>query len=169
MDKLDIENPMQIPYIEKIVINVGAGKSTSDQKYIKEVCKTLSIISGQKPQITKAKQAIAGFKVRQGDEIGAMVTLRGKRMLSFLERLVGIVLPRIRDFKGLSVKHFDSQGNYTFALKEQIVFPEIPYDTIQNMHGMQITLKINKTTTKKSKILLETYGMPFEKKEVKNG
>lgn len=169
MQKMEIKNPMELPYIEKMVINVGAGKAVEDKKYLEEVCSTLKIITGQKPQITKAKKSISGFKLRQGENIGAMVTLRGSRMLSFLEKLVNIVLPRIRDFKGLSLKHFDRQGNYTFALKEQVVFPEVPYDAIQNIHGMQITIKIKNTTVEKSKILLEIYGMPFEKKEVHHG
>ncbi len=170
LQKTGLKNPMELPKLEKVVLNVGAGQAAADKKYIDEVIKNLEIISGQKPVVTKAKKAISGFKIRQGDTVGAMVTLRGKRMYDFLEKLIAITLPRIRDFKGLSLKHFDKQGNYSFAVREQIVFTEIPYDDVQNVHGIQITIKIKNSDPDKSKMLLESIGFPFEKaKEKKNG
>lgn len=158
---LGVKNPMALPRLEKVVINVGAGMATKDESYLKEVIDTLTVISGQKPVVTRAKKAIAGFKIRENDKVGAMVTLRGQRMLNFVERLVAITLPRIRDFKGLSLKHFDKQGNYTVALKEQIIFPEIAYDKIKHNHGMQINFRINNSDRNKSKVLLTAFGMPF--------
>jgi len=161
---------MQLPCLEKVVINCGAGAGVADKKIIEETVRTLTIISGQKPIVTKAKKAIAGFKIREGDEVGVMVTLRGPKMYNFIEKFVTLALPRIRDFKGLSPKRFDGGGNYTLPLREQVVFPEIPYDSIGHIHGMQITFKINNSDKEKSKVLLETLGMPFaDAKELKNG
>jgi len=164
-DKLSIKNPMALPYIEKIVINIGIGKNKEDKKLTEDTIKNLSIISGQKPKITRARKAISGFKVREGEEVGAMVTLRGRKMTSFIEKFASIALPRIRDFKGLSKNHFDRQGNFTLPIKEQIIFPEIPYDKVQSIHGMQITFKILNSNPKKSLILLEEYGIPFTKEK----
>lgn len=170
LDKLDSKNPMELPSLEKVVIGCGVGQAVSDKKFLEEAVRTLAIISGQKPIVTRAKKAVSGFKIRQGDEIGVKVTLRGKRMYDFIEKFASLALPRIRDFKGLSPKRFDSCGNYTMPLREQVVFPEIPYDSIGHIHGLQITFKINNTDIDKSKILLETLGMPFERnKEVNNG
>lgn len=161
--KLEIKNLHALPVVEKVVINVGTGKYEIEPKLQEEAIKTLTIISGQKPVVTHAKKAIAGFKIRENDSIGVKVTLRGKRMYAFLERLANLVLPRLRDFKGVSEKSFDKEGNYTMPIKEQIVFPEIPYNEIQKVHGMQITIKISNSDKKKSKILIETIGMPFTK------
>lgn len=169
-EKLEIKNPMALPRLEKVVINIGAGQAVKDESYLNEVINTVTTIAGQKPVVTKAKKAIAGFKIRENDKIGVMVTLRSARMYSFVERLVSVALPRIRDFKGISPKHFDKQGNYTLPLKEQIVFPEIPYDKVKNVHGMQITFKISKSDPAKSKELLAALGLPFASNtEVKNG
>lgn len=165
-EKLDAKNVHTLPRLEKIVLNVGAGKVKEDKTFMEEVISTLTAISGQKPVVTKAKKAIAGFKIRENDPIGAMVTLRGKKMLSFLERLANIALPRIRDFKGLSLKNFDRQGNYSMGVREQIIFPEIPYDKIKHMHGLQITFKLAQANPQTGRVLLETLGMPFEKNQV---
>ncbi len=162
-DKLEISNIHALPRIEKVVLNVGIGQAAQNEKFKDEVAKNLATIAGQKPAVTKAKIAISGFKIRQGDEVGLKVTLRGKRMYSFIERLSTVVLPRIRDFHGVSIKKFDKQGNYTFAFAEQVVFPEIPYDQIQNIHGVQITFTIRNSNPEKSKVLLELLGIPFEK------
>jgi len=166
---LGIKNPMALPRLEKVIINVGAGAAVKDEPYLKEVVSTLATISGQKPVVTRAKKAIAGFKIRENDQIGAMVTLRGQRMLSFVERLIAITLPRIRDFKGLSLKHFDKQGNYTLAIREQIIFPEIVYYKVKHNHGMQINFRIVNSSKNKSIALLSAFGMPFAKDEEKNG
>lgn len=174
MEAYPAANIMALPKLEKVVLNVGIGRMKDDKSYVGEVANTLTAITGQKPVTTKAKKAIAGFKSRTGDPVGMMVTLRGKRMLSFVERLANIALPRIRDFKGLAKMKFDRQGNYTYSVREQMIFPEIPYDKVSHVHGMQITFKIKNGTPKKSQKLLETLGLPFEKDQkvgtgVKNG
>jgi large subunit ribosomal protein L5 len=168
-EKLNVKNIHTLPRLEKIVLNVGAGQVKEDKTFMEEVMATLTAISGQKPMITKAKKAIAGFKIRANDPVGAMVTLRGKKMLSFLERLVNIALPRIRDFKGLPLKNFDRQGNYSMGIKEQIIFPEIPYDKIKHIHGLQITFKLSRANPQTGRVLLETLGVPFEKNQAKKG
>lgn len=156
-------NIMALPKLEKVVLNVGIGRMKDDKAYVEEVTNTLVAISGQKPVTTKAKKAIAGFKSRAGDPVGIMVTLRGKRMLSFVERLANIALPRIRDFRGLAKVKFDRQGNYTYAVREQMIFPEVPYDKVSRVHGLQITFKIKNGAPEKSQKLLEILGLPFEK------
>ncbi len=158
--ELGITNIHQIPRIEKIVINSGAGKAVADSKYLDIVVATLTKITGQKPIITKAQHSIASFKLREGMPIGAKVTLRGERMYSFLDRLISIVLPRTRDFHGVSTKAFDSSGNYSIGFSDQTVFPEISYEEASSIHGLQITIVISGDNTK---ALLEKFGMPFAK------
>jgi len=152
-----------LPRLEKIVLNIGLGKIRESKDAFAEAERTLAIITGQKPVTTKAKRAISGFKIRQGDPVGLMVTLRSRKMLSFIERLVKIALPRIRDFRGLPKDNFDSQGNYTVAFREHIIFPEVPYDKVEHLHGLQATFKIRNSNPEKSRVLLETFGAPFEK------
>ncbi|HLB32179.1 MAG TPA: 50S ribosomal protein L5 [Patescibacteria group bacterium] len=161
-------NLLALPRLEKVVLNCGIGRMKDDKGFVEEVVNTFKTVSGQKPVMTKAKKAIAGFKVREGDAVGVMVTLRGKRMLSFIERLANIALPRIRDFKGLKFNNFDRQGNYTLAVKEQVIFPEIPYDKVSHTHGFQITFKILNGTPATSRKLLEKLGLPFEKDNTQN-
>ena len=158
---------MGVPKLQKIVINTGLGEALSNKKTIENMSKQLAIITGQKPSPTKARKSIATFKLRKGETIGLKVTLRGKRMYDFFERLVTIVLPRIRDFRGVSGKGFDDQGNYTLGLKEQIIFPEIDYDKIDKIRGLEITFVTKTKDKKKTKKLLEHLGMPFEKTEGK--
>ena len=165
--EFNIKNKMGVPKLQKIVINTGLGEALSNKKTIENMSKQLAIITGQKPSPTKARKSIATFKLRKGETIGLKVTLRGKRMYDFFERLVTIVLPRIRDFRGVSGKGFDDQGNYTLGLKEQIIFPEIDYDKIDKIRGLEITFVTKTKDKKKTKKLLEHLGMPFEKTEGK--
>ena len=162
MEKFVYKNKLAVPKIQKIVVNMGVGRAIDNKKLIEEATKHLSIITGQKPLITKAKKAIAGFKLRQGQAIGCKATLRGKRMFEFLDRLISVVLPRIRDFRGLSPKSFDGRGNYTLGLTEQIVFPEISVDTVEFVQGMDITLAISGKSDEQSFELLKLLGMPFK-------
>lgn len=161
VEKFVYKNKLAVPKIQKIVVNMGVGRAIDNKKLIEEATKHLSIITGQKPLITKAKKAISGFKLRQGQAIGCKVTLRGKRMFEFLDRLISVVLPRIRDFRGLSPKSFDGRGNYTLGLTEQIVFPEISVDTVEFVQGMDITLAISGKSDEQSCELLKLLGMPF--------
>lgn len=161
MEKFVYRNKLAVPKIQKIVVNMGVGRAIDNKKLIEEATKHLSIITGQKPLITKAKKAISGFKLRQGQAIGCKVTLRGKRMFEFLDRLISVVLPRIRDFRGLSPRSFDGRGNYTLGLTEQIVFPEISVDTVEFVQGMDITLAISGKSDEQSCELLKLLGMPF--------
>lgn len=160
---LAISNTHQVPKIEKIVINSGVGKAVADTKQLDMVVATLAKISGQKPIITKAQHSIATFKLREGMPIGTKVTLRGERMYSFLDRLIAVVLPRTRDFHGVSAKAFDKSGNYSIGIKDQTVFPEVAYEDAMVIHGLQITIVISGNDAKASKMLLEKLGMPFEK------
>jgi len=162
IEKFRYKNKLSVPKIQKIVINMGIGRATENKKLIEEATKHLSVIAGQKPLVTKAKKAISGFKLRQGQAIGCKVTLRGKRMFEFLDRLISIVLPRIRDFRGLSTKSFDGRGSYTLGLTEQIVFPEISVDTVEFVQGMDITLVITGNSNEQSCELLKLLGMPFK-------
>lgn len=154
---------MEVPKIQKIVINMGVGDAVQDSKRIDDASGELTLITGQKPLITKAKKSIATFKLREGMPIGVKVTLRGKKMYDFLDKLINVALPRVRDFRGVSANSFDKQGNYTLGIKEQIIFPEIDYDKIKKIRGMDITI----VTTSKDKdgafALLQKYGMPFAK------
>jgi large subunit ribosomal protein L5 len=161
MKEFGYRNPMQAPRVERIVLNVGMGEAIQNVKLLEGATAELGVISGQRPVVTKAKKAIAGFKLRQGMPIGAKVTLRSDRMYEFLDRLVSIALPRIRDFRGVSPKAFDGRGNYTLGLKEQLIFPEIKYDSVASIHGMDITIVTTARTNDEGKALLRLMGMPF--------
>jgi large subunit ribosomal protein L5 len=155
------KNPMQVPRLKKIVINMGLGAAVANPKIIDTAVEDLKLISGQKPIVTRAKKAIANFKLREGIPIGAMVTLRSKRMWEFFDRLVSIGLPRTRDFKGVSRKAFDGKGNYTLGLKEQIIFPEVDYDKIDAIKGLNISIVTSAKTDEEGRALLQQLGMPF--------
>ncbi len=154
-------NLMQVPRLDRVVLNVGMGAAVQNAKLLESAVVELSLISGQKPVVTQAKKAIAGFKLRQGMAIGAKVTLRGNHMYEFLDRLMNIGLPRIRDFRGVSPKAFDGRGNYTLGLKEQLTFPEIKYDDVASIHGMDITIVTSANRNDEAKALLAHLGMPF--------
>ena len=159
--KFNYKNKFSVPKLQKIVVNMGVGRAVDNKKLIEEATKHLAIVTGQKPLVTVAKKAIAGFKLRKGQAIGCKVTLRGKRMFEFLDRLISIVLPRIRDFRGISPKAFDGRGNYTLGLTEQIVFPEISIDSVEFVQGMDITMVITGNSNEQSCELLKLLGMPF--------
>ena len=159
--KFNYKNKLSLPKLQKIVVNMGVGRAVDNKKLIEEATKHLTIITGQKPLVTVAKKAISGFKLRKGQAIGCKVTLRGKRMFEFLDRLISIVLPRIRDFRGISQKSFDGRGNYTLGLTEQIVFPEISIDSVEFVQGMDITMVISGNSNEQSCELLKLLGMPF--------
>lgn len=161
--EFDIKNPMLIPAIEKIVISVGAGELAKDQKILQNIADTISLIAGQKAVITKAKKSIAGFKVREGFPVGVMVTLRKNNMFAFLDKLISIALPRVKDFRGLPRDGFDGRGNYNFGLDEQLMFPEVEYDKILRTHGMNISVVTSARNDKEAQKLLELFGMPFAK------
>ncbi len=162
-DELGLPNVMLVPRLEKIVINMGVGRATQQQSLLEGAVKDLTVISGQKPLITKAKKSIAGFKLREGNAIGAKVTLRGDRMWEFLDRLISLAIPRIRDFRGLPPKGFDGRGNYTFGVTEQLIFPEIDYDRIDAPRGMDITIVTTARTNAEGRALLDAFGFPFRK------
>lgn len=157
-------NPMQVPAVHKIVLNVGMGEAIKNPKLLDEVVEELNVISGQRAMVTKAKKSIANFKLREGMKIGASVTLRGNRMWVFLEKFFVLTLPRIRDFRGVGDKSFDGRGNYTLGLREQLVFPEIDYDKVSKVHGMNITFVTSARNDKECKYLLQELGMPFRSK-----
>ena len=159
--ELNLGNTMQVPHLEKIVLNVGLGEALQNSKLIDSSVDQLRIIAGQQPVVTKAKQAISNFKLREGVSIGVRVTLRGNRMYEFFERFVSFALPRVRDFKGLSSKSFDGRGNYTVGIKEQLIFPEIDYDTIEKIKGMNVTICTSAKTDEAGRVLLKTMGFPF--------
>ncbi|MCQ2828243.1 50S ribosomal protein L5 [Helicobacter pylori] len=161
--ELDIKNPMLLPKLEKIVISVGAGAYAKDMKIMQNIAQTISLIAGQKAVITKAKKSVAGFKIREGMAVGAKVTLRNKRMYNFLEKLIVISLPRVKDFRGISRNGFDGRGNYTFGINEQLIFPEVVYDDIMVSHGMNITMVTSADNDKEAFKLLELLGLPFAK------
>ncbi|GAA8269823.1 50S ribosomal protein L5 [Helicobacter pylori] len=161
--ELDIKNPMLLPKLEKIVISVGAGAYAKDMKIMQNIAQTISLIAGQKAVITKAKKSVAGFKIREGMAVGAKVTLRNKRMYNFLEKLIVISLPRVKDFRGISRNGFDGRGNYTFGINEQLIFPEVVYDDIMVSHGMNITMVTSIDNDKEAFKLLELLGLPFAK------
>lgn len=163
MDEEKYKNIHAVPKLEKITINVSLKEALIDKKVLDTVSNQLSQITGQKPIITKAKKAIATFKLRAGDSIGVMVTLRGKKMWDFFEKLVGIALPRVRDFQGTSLNSFDGHGNYSLGIKEQIVFPEIEYDKIDKIRGLEVTLSTSAADDETAKKLLKYLGMPFKK------
>ncbi|HEX7259728.1 MAG TPA: 50S ribosomal protein L5 [Candidatus Saccharimonadia bacterium] len=161
--ELGYKNVHQIPNIEKIVINSGVGRAVSDAKHLEMVTGTIRKVTGQSPVTTVAKNSIAGFKLREGNKIGVMVTLRGERMYSFLDRLVALVLPRIRDFRGISVKACDAQGNYSIGLNDQSVFPELTFEETSNRHGIQVNIVTTAQSPEESKRLLELMGFPFQR------
>lgn len=163
-----VTNPLAVAKVEKVIVNMGVGQATQEKGLLEKATEDLRSITGQKPKVTKARLAIAGFKIRKGDPIGLMVTLRGKRMYYFLEKFFKIVLPRLRDFKGVSLSGFDGQGNYNLGLTEQIVFPEIDYVKVDKVRGLQITFVSTTKNDQQAKRLLEELGMPFVKGE-KNG
>ena len=158
---LGIENTMQIPKLDKIVINMGVGRATQQPSLLEKAVDELTLIAGQKPVVTKAQTSIAGFKLREGQAIGTKVTLRGDRMWEFLDRLIAVAIPRIRDFRGLPAKSWDGRGNYTFGLNDQTVFPEIDYDKIDVPRGMDITIVTTATDDAAGKALLDAFGFPF--------
>ena len=163
MDEFKYESVMQIPSINKVVINLGVGDALQDAKRLEEAVSELATITGQKPIITKAKKSVAAFKLREGQEIGCKVTLRGQRMYEFLDKLISISLPRVRDFRGVSRNAFDGRGNYTLGVKEQLIFPEIDYDKVQKVRGMDIVIVTTALTDKEAYALLEKLGMPFQR------
>jgi large subunit ribosomal protein L5 len=163
-DKLGIENAMQIPKFDKVVINIGLGEAKDNSTNLKNALEELTIISGQKAVITYAKKAISNFKIREKDPLGVRVTLRGQRMFEFLDRFISVACPRIRDFSGFRVKGFDGQGNYNFGITEQIIFPEINYDKIDKIRGMNITVVTTAKTDEQSFELLNSIGFPFKRK-----
>ena len=162
-DKFQYKNAMEVPKLEKITINMGLGGIKDNQKMLETAVQELGIISGQKPVMTKAKKSIANFKLREGMPIGAKVTLRGENMYVFADKFFNIALPRVRDFKGVSRNSFDGRGNYTMGIKEQLIFPEIDYDKIDKIKGMDITFTTTAKTDEEAQALLEMLGMPFEK------
>ena len=160
---LGLANTMQVPRILKITVNMGVGEAVADKKVMDAATADMAKITGQKPAITKAKKSVATFKVRDGQAIGCKVTLRGARMYEFLDRLVTIAIPRIRDFRGISARSFDGRGNYSLGVKEQIIFPEIQYDQIDQIRGMDITISTSATDDKHGRALLEAFNFPFRK------
>ena len=162
-DKFQYENVMMIPKFEKIVVNMGVGAAASDHKLLDAAMNDMRIITGQQPCITRAKKSIAGFHIREGQAIGCKVTLRGDRMWEFLDRLLSMALPRVRDFRGISPKSFDGRGNYTLGITEQLIFPEIEYDKIDRTRGMDITFVTTAENNEQAKALLDALGFPFKK------
>ena len=163
MSKFEYKSVMQIPKVEKIVINMGVGDAVQNSKALDVAVEELTIITGQKPVVTKAKKSIAGFRLREGQAIGAKVTLRGERMYEFLDKLIAIALPRVRDFRGVSKKAFDGRGNYTLGVKEQLIFPEIDYDKVSKVRGMDIVIVTTANSDEEARELLTQFGMPFQK------
>jgi large subunit ribosomal protein L5 len=159
--ELELKNPMAVPRLHKIVVNMGVGEATQNAKVLDPAVNELTQITGQKPVTTRAKKSIAAFKVREGQAIGAMVTLRGDRMYEFLDRLVNIVLPRVRDFKGVSTKSFDGRGNFTLGLHDQLIFPEISYEKVDKLKGMNVTIVTTAANDNQARTLLKHLGMPF--------
>jgi large subunit ribosomal protein L5 len=163
MKELNLSNVMQVPRVDKIVVNIGVGEALDNAKSLDAAVGDLTQITGQKPVVTKARQSIAAFKLREGRAIGVKVTLRGERMWSFLDRLMNIALPRVRDFRGISPNAFDGRGNYTLGLREQLVFPEIEYDKIDKLRGLEVTIVTSGRTDDEARQLLQLLGMPFRK------
>lgn len=163
VEKFEYKSVMQAPKLEKIVINIGVGDAVQNTKLLDSAVEELSLISGQQPVITKAKNSIAAFRLREGMPIGTKVTLRGERMYEFLQKLVRVALPRVRDFRGISNKAFDGRGNYTLGVKEQLIFPEINYDKVKNVRGMDIAIVTTANTDEEARELLTQLGMPFQK------
>ena len=165
--KFNYKNKLQAPRVEKIILNVGMGKALEDIKYLNAAVDELTVITGQKAVLTRAKKAISGFKIRIGLPIGCKVTLRGKIMYEFLDRMVNVALPRIRDFKGVSPKSFDGRGNYTLGVTEQVIFPEVSYEKVQSTHGIDITIVTTAKSDNEARGLLQALGIPFAKQGLK--
>ncbi len=163
MERFGHSNRLAVPYLQKITVNMGVGRATEDKKRLEAASADLAIVTGQKPVITKAKRSVSGFKIRTGYPIGCKVTLRKQRMYEFLDRVISIVIPRIRDFRGYSRNSFDGRGNYSFGLNEQTVFPEIDLDALEYVQGMDINLTINNSNDEESAALLEQFGFPFRR------
>ena len=163
MSKFEYKSVMQVPKVDKIVINMGVGDAVQNSKVLDAAVEELSTITGQKPVVTKAKKSIAGFRLREGMPIGAKVTLRGERMYEFLDKLISVSLPRVRDFRGVSKKAFDGRGNYTLGVKEQLIFPEIDYDKVSKVRGMDIVIVTTANSDEEARELLTQFGMPFQK------
>jgi len=161
LKELELKNPMAVPRLVKVVVNMGVGEATQNVKVLDPAVQELTQITGQKPVVTKAKKSIAAFKVREGMPIGAMVTLRGDRMYEFLDRLMNVALPRVRDFRGVSTKSFDGRGNYTLGLRDQLIFPEIDYSKVEKTKGMNVTIVTTAKTDDHARALLKQLGMPF--------
>lgn len=161
-EQLGLDNVMQVPRFEKIVVNMGVGEAVAQAKLLDGAVADLTTIAGQRPVITRAKKSIANFKIREGNPIGAKVTLRDARMWEFLDRLINLAIPRIRDFRGLSPRSFDGQGNYSFGVTEQLIFPEVDYDSIDTIRGMDITIVTTATTDEEGRALLEAFSFPFQ-------
>lgn len=162
-EKFKYTSRMQVPKLEKIVLNMGVGDGAADSKFLDAAVKELEVIAGQKPVITKAKKSIAGFKLREGNKIGCKVTLRGENMYIFLEKLIKIALPRVRDFRGISKGSFDGRGNYTLGIKEQLIFPEVDYDQVIKIRGLDIVMVTTAKTNEEALELLSSFGLPFKK------
>ncbi len=162
-DKLGLSNVMAVPRLSKVVINMGVGEAANDKKHLQSALENLTVIAGQKPVTTTARKSVASFKIREGWPLGCKVTLRGEKMYDFIERLINIAIPRERDFRGLNSKSFDGQGNYSFGIKEQIIFPEINYDNIDNIRGMDICINTTAKNKDEAKALLEVLDFPFKK------
>jgi large subunit ribosomal protein L5 len=163
MRTFNLKNVMQVPRIEKVVLNIGVGEALDNPKALDAAVEDLTTITGQRPVITRARKSIANFKLREGRAIGMKVTLRGERMCTFLDRLMNVALPRVRDFRGVSPNSFDGRGNYTLGLREQLIFPEIDYDKIDKVRGMEVTIVTTARTDEEALLLLQTLGMPFRK------
>lgn len=163
MEKFEYDSVMEVPKVEKIIINMGVGDAVQNPKLLDNAVEELALIAGQKPVITRAKRSIAGFRLREGMPIGAKVTLRGERMYDFLQKLVRVALPRVRDFRGVSSRSFDGRGNYTLGVKEQLIFPEIDYDKVSKVRGLDIAIVTTSNTDEEARELLAQLGMPFQK------
>lgn len=164
-EQLGLANPMQVPRLEKIVVNMGVGEAVADRRQIETAMDELGLITGQKPRLNRSRRSVAGFKVREGMPVGASVTMRGNRMWEFFDRLLAVSIPRIRDFRGLNPRSFDGRGNYTFGVTEQLIFPEIDFDRVSSVKGMDITICTTATEDAHAKALLEAFGFPFRKQE----
>ena len=162
-EKFDYNSVMQVPRIEKITLNMGVGEAVTDKKVMEHAVANMTAIAGQKPVVTVARKSVAGFKIREGYPIGCKVTLRGERMWEFLDRLINIAIPRVRDFRGLNPKSFDGRGNYSMGVREQIIFPEIDYDKVDKIRGMDITITTNAKSDEEARALLSAFNFPFRK------
>lgn len=163
VERFGYGNPLEVPRLEKVTVNMGVGRAMDDAKRLEEACRDLALITGQKPIVTRARKSIAGFKLRKGMPVGCMVTLRGRRMYEFIDRLVSVAIPRIRDFRGLPTSSFDGRGNYSLGLAEQIVFPEVDIDSVEVVQGMDIAITIRNSSDEESLELLTRFGFPFRR------